>query len=105
MTFLEGHDFVPNAKVSHRSQPPVAFDLFLGQPAGSGWLDRFVELSRCAAKAFEQFGVDCHAASPRKPTTMAVHEKHQVFIHQQSQPSTAQRPSGYRSPSIEQVRT
>jgi hypothetical protein len=68
-------------------------------------LHRKVELSRCAAKAFEQFGVDCHAASPRKPTTMAVHEKHQVFIHQQSQPSTAQRPSGYRSPSIEQVRT
>jgi len=54
-----------------------------------------VELSRCAAMVFERFGVDCQAASPWKPTTMAVHEKHQIFIHQQSQPSAAQRPSGY----------
>jgi hypothetical protein len=68
-------------------------------------VQRLVELSRCAAMVFERFGVDCQAASPRKPTTMAVYEKHQIFIHQQSQPSTAQRPSGYRSPSIEQVRT
>jgi hypothetical protein len=44
---------------------------------------------------FDRFGVDCHAASLRKPTTMAVYEKHQFFIHQQSQPSAAQRTSGY----------
>ena len=39
----------PNAKVSHRSQPPMTFDLPLTQPAGSGWLHRMVELSRFAA--------------------------------------------------------
>jgi len=85
----------PNEQVSDRSQPPLVLDLCLGEPAGSGSLHRRVELSRCAATVFERFGVDCQAASPRKPTTMAVYEKHQIFIHQQSQPSAAQRSSGY----------
>jgi hypothetical protein len=35
----------PNDKVSHRSQPPMTYDLSLGQPAGSGWLDRLVRRS------------------------------------------------------------
>jgi len=83
----------------------MTFDLSLGEPAGSGWLHRRVELSRCAAMIFEDVGVDCQAASLRKPTTMAVYEKHQFFIHQQSQPSAAQRPSGYPWDGSEQVRT
>ena len=33
-----------NGKVSHRSQPPMAFDLCLAQPADSGWLHRLVRL-------------------------------------------------------------
>jgi len=32
----------PNEQVSHRSQPPLTYDLPLGQPAGSGWLHRLV---------------------------------------------------------------
>jgi len=57
-------------------------------------LNPFVELSRCAAIVFERFGVDYHAASLREPTIMAVYEN-QFFIHQQSQPSAAQRSSAY----------
>ena len=38
-----------NAKVSDRSQAPLMFDLSLSESAGSGSLDRMVELSRCAA--------------------------------------------------------
>lgn len=29
----------PNCQVSHRSQPPMALDLSLTRPAGSGWLN------------------------------------------------------------------
>ena len=36
-------------KVSHRSQPPLTIDLPPSRPAGSGWLNRLVELSRYAA--------------------------------------------------------
>jgi hypothetical protein len=68
--------FLPNVKVSDPSQPPLTPDLAPAEPAGSGSLHRRVELSRCAAMVFEHFGVDCQAASPRKPTTMAVYEKH-----------------------------
>jgi hypothetical protein len=56
-----------------------------------------VELSRYAAMVFDHLGVYCQAASRRKPTTMAVHEKHQIFTHRQPQPSAAQRPSDYSS--------
>jgi hypothetical protein len=40
---------LPNAKICDGSQPPVTFDWFEGRAAGSGWLHRQVELSRCAA--------------------------------------------------------
>ncbi|HEY5914192.1 MAG TPA: hypothetical protein VJA21_26695 [Verrucomicrobiae bacterium] len=41
-----------NHKVSHRSQPPMTFDLSLSQLAGSGWLHR-LGLGRTATDSFE----------------------------------------------------
>ena len=41
-TVLASVILVHNDKVSDRSQPPVAFDLYLSEPAGSGSLDRRV---------------------------------------------------------------
>jgi hypothetical protein len=80
-------------KSNDERHPPVL--IFQIDVVAAHSLPRFVELSRCAAMVFDAIGVHCQAASRRKPTTMAVHEKHQIFIHRQSQPSAAQRSSDY----------
>jgi hypothetical protein len=63
---------IPNAEVSHRSQPPATFDLFQDQPAGSGWLHRLVRLlsrpESCSATSGPELFLasqDAHATAGR----------------------------------------
>jgi hypothetical protein len=65
----------------------------LKQTLSRGWLQVLVELSRCAAIAFEHVGVVRRAASCGDFTRIPVYAKHQFFIHQQHQPEAARRHS------------
>ena len=57
-------------------------------------LQRLVELSRYAAMIVVRASFHLEAASSAQTTIMAVYEKHQLFTHQQHQPSSPEHQAG-----------